>query len=789
MNFQFIRLIKRDLKNGELRFLSITLVLALFSFSSILFFTEGFRSTLLDKTGTLLGGDRIITSPVPIDPSMVEKASELNLKMSESVVFLSMLLYQQDFALSEIKAVDANYPLKGTLQGSDTRIGNEHDIDDIPETGTVWLDSTLFDLLNLSINDTLKIGEAHFKVTRCLTFEPDRAGQGITIAPRALININDVDKTKVLQAGSLQTYKLAVTGAEKGLEIFDHFVTPKLTPVQNLKKANSEQSFLENIFQQTTQYLTMVLLINTLIAGLAISQAMRQFCQKQKNSVALLRCFGASFRWIMQRYILEIVTIGLVFSTLGFLLGALFFTLIKNYFVSYSLKIDQVWAIPLWGSVMVVLALMLFFGLPPLLKLRNVSPLYILRKNGRQQPKSLGISKIAGYIFSVLSFFTKRNTAVKYGIANLFRYASQNGLQIAAFSLVMIGAFLLFLVHFDLMHRFQAQIPKEAPNFFAINIETIDVNPFEALLKDHHIQFQKVYPIIRARLLSINDEPVAMNETTTNKGQKRVPRLLNLSYTSTLPSENKIISGQFFSQKASEQTESSIEKGFADRLGIKLGDELTFQIGEKNIKTKVTSIRSVNWDSFYPNFFVLFPPVVLDDFPKTYMTSFYVPVEQHDVLKPLIEQFPSVNLIDISMLLKQAESLIHTISMAIQFLLLFSALLAIVMLFCSLYSHLDERKKDALLFRILGASKKTIFYCLITEYALIGLCSGVIASLAAYYIYIWLAASFFKLSVETAWQWLGLGPLIGVMFVGLLGWVGLRKVIQQSPKILLSARF
>lgn len=230
MNF-----ILRHLKNGELTLLNLTLLVTIFSLSTILFFTEGLRVTLFDKTGTLLGGDRVIRSPTPLDPSFKAQAEALNLQTANTMTFLSMLVYQDTLALAEIKAVDEHYPLKGSLQGTLTLFGPEQDFHDIPEPGTVWLETNLFTLLGVKINDVIKIGEAHFRVARVLTFEPDRGGQGLAFAPRALMNLQDVDKTKVIQQGSRQTYQLGVIGNSEELDKFDAIVVQKYSPLKTTK--------------------------------------------------------------------------------------------------------------------------------------------------------------------------------------------------------------------------------------------------------------------------------------------------------------------------------------------------------------------------------------------------------------------------------------------------------------------------------------------------------------------------------------------------------------------------
>lgn len=770
----------QDIKNGELKLFCITILIAAFSISTVVFFTAGMRSTLTQEASTLLGGDQVLQSPTPIIPIFLEKANQFHLNISNMIVFFSMLVHQDQLALSEVKAVDAQYPLKGMLQA-------QQPISTIPEEGTLWLEASLLSLLKINLNDTVTLGDATFRVAKILTFEPDRGGQGFSLAPRALMNLKDVEKTHVLQAGSRQTYYLLMTGSEKNLQSWNKEIQFKLDPRQILKTAEKEKSRIGNLFEQIEYYLSWVIGANILFGAVAISQTVHRFCLRQYRSVAILRCFGASFQWILNRYILEISFLGILSSLIGYGLGFLFFFYIRQAVkVPLGFNIRAIWSTPLLYSLGTIVILLLLFGLPPILKLRNISPLWVLKK--KVNVNKVGVRKIDFPILQKL--FSKLGVAFKYGATNLFRYPKQSLWQIFSFTLILISIYTLVLIHYDLIKSFQPRLSKNAPNFFVINLETQGVSKFQELLKKFEISHQTLYPVVRARLLKVNDQEVSMEETNEqDSNQRRIPRLLNISYVSDLPPENEITDGHWFTQENIEKPLVSLEQEFAKRMAIKIGDELTFQMAEKTISAKVSSLRSVHWDSFYPNFFVLFPLKILDAFPKTFMTSFYVPLDKKYFLKTLIEQFPSISLIDISMVLKQVELLIDMLSIGILYLLLFTLLMVIMMLFCILNAHMDERKRDALLFRILGVSRKKLVMIFLTEFTIIGLISGILASIGAYGFYYRLVKDILTLPSFIHWEWILLGPLVSIIFLNLLGWLNLHKILSVSPKALVFNRY
>lgn len=774
-------------KNGDLKLLIITMALSILCVSSVWLLASGIRNGLDISGNTLLGGDRALSASMPIGADRVEKAHQLGLKTSETLSFLSMLVHKDALALADIKAVDTFYPLRGVLKSSE-RLGAEEELlASTPEPGTVWLSADLFPLLNLKIHDIILIGVEPFKVTRVLTLDSVSGSEGLMLAPRVLMNASDVIKTGVLEPGSRQTYTLLVAGTKDKIEQFAQWLVPRLTSIETFHDPKKARPMMHHWLEQGQYYLNLMLLMNWLLASATIFQVARHFSARQFKTVAILRCFGADFKWIMKRFFWEAAFLSVVGGLIGFLMGFLVAFVSRPWF-EHALQqpIEWGWMKAISLSFLTVCVLFLMFGLPPLWALRKVTPLHIIRKTvnvSLQEPSKA----VAYFRKKYIRFIGRFGVGVRYGMSNCIRRPVQSGIQIMVFALVMLCAWLLFLMKTDLLNTWAHQMPLNTPNYFAINIGPEDVQKFEATLKEARIEYKHLYPIVRGRLLAVNHEQVEMGGVSS-PGVRRMNRLLNLTYVLNLPQDNQIISGHWFSKENIGMPIVSVEKEFSERLSIKMNDSLTFQIGEKKIEAKVTSIRKVQWSTFDPNFFMMFPPQVIDSFPKTYMTSFYVSPDKISFLSVLVKQFPSINLLNISMELKQLFSIISTLAWVVEVFWGFMLMMALLLLGCSIIIHKEERQAHVALFRALGASSHRILTIVLSEFCLLGFISGLIAVIFASGLFAWLSRYVFDLPYSLNGSVLVAGPVVGMILVGMFGWLGLREIRFTSPAHLLSAR-
>lgn len=819
--FSFLR---HHWQSRELQWMSFGIFISVVVMTTMVFLTDSFNKVLNDQSGALLGSDRVITSPTPIDRLIPAAAKIRNIKTTTTLNFLTMLVHRKELALADVKAVEDHYPLRGELRTAPGLFEADSVSREIPALGTVWIEARLFPLLDLKMNDKIGIGNAQFTVTKILTSEPDRTLEGINLAPRVLMNFRDVPATQIIQPGSRVTYKLLLAGEPESLRKFENWVLPKLSALQTFVDARHSRSRVDVTLQQINNYLGLVFFINISLVGIAIAMGARRFTQGQFDTVALLRCFGASNSWILRYYILGLLILGLGIGSVGILCGYISKQLLVLYVLkdlfsgSSSLISNPSFGFPVLIGLLTVLILLFAFAIPPLLRLSKMTPLRVLRRDLPLPTLSSGFSVVLSlmavvalilfqtqnitftlslvsytlvislallfciYIMlqAVAKFSRSFSIAVQLNLRNLAQHGRENTLQVLAFGLVISLLCTAFLMRTELLKTWQDQVPVDAPNYFVLNIPPDLISSFQTLLQKNAIKTPILYPMLSGRLMAVNHEPVEMGIDPS--GNKRaMNRLLNLTWTQNLQKDNRIIEGQWFKPTDSKRPVISIEKGFADRLNIKLGDTLTFQISEKTISSTVTSIRTVEWDSFQPNFFVIFPPGVIDTLAITYMTSFYLSSTDIAFLKTLVKQFPMINIIDTQMLVLQLKSFLGSMSWIIQYLWVFTLLTSFILLFATIASTLDERKNEAKILRLLGVSNKQLLTILLSEFIVLGFIAGVLGVISANGIVYWLANAIFDLPFYLNFWVLLAGPILGMVLIVFGGWLGTRSVFLTSP--------
>jgi putative ABC transport system permease protein len=376
--------------------------------------------------------------------------------------------------------------------------------------------------------------------------------------------------------------------------------------------------------------------------------------------------------------------------------------------------------------------------------------------------------------------------AWRYGLNNLWRRPMLSVSQILAFGMTLMAMALIALVRGDLLSTWQTQLPAEAPNNFVVNVLPHKVDAFNAFMAEHQIKSAELYPMVRGRLADINGESMHQRIKPGEDGSGAVRRELNLTWSAALPADNTITEGRWFTEADRGKPLVSVEARLAERLGVKQGDELTFSFGVEELKVQVVSLRTVQWDSFRPNFFMIFPPGVLDPYPATYMTSFYLPPERKGELAQMIRQFPAVTVIDLDRIMEQVRRILEQVTLAVEYVLVFVLLAGFAVLYAALQASLDERLYEGALLRTLGASRSQLRSGHLAEYALLGALSGLLAAGGAELIAFILYREVFHLEYSIQWWlWAGL-PLIGAVLIGAAGFIGTRRVVQKSPLVVLN---
>lgn len=819
------RLLKRDWHVGELKILISALIIAVASMTSIGLFTQRLDLSMNDQTGQFLGADLILSSPRVINQGILKKAEALALQTSRSVLFSSVVVANEEFQLAQVKAVDNAYPLLGKIKFVKEIYGEELEAGHGPAPGEVWVTQRLLNRLKLAMGAHLELGESQLQVTAILKHEPGQANSFMPIAPRMLMHYDDVAKTGVIQPGSRITYQYLFSGQLEDRQAFATWLQPQLNPTDKLIGGKQGSPALNSALDKAEQYLALASMLSVMLAGIAIAMAANRYSQRHFDQTALMRCMGATQSQVVSLYSLQLLMIGILASVTGCLFGyltqlglvALLSELVPG-------QLPPAGFTPYVSGFISGLVTLVGFSLPAVLRLKSVPPLRVLRRDSMPLPISvafiyavallsiillmwwqsgdlkLTVIVLLGVLacFFILAIFSSilmllSRYLVRYllgpwriGLMQIIRYRKANQLQMLSLGLALMILLTVLLLRTDLLDRWQGQLPDDAPNHFAINIQPDEVNSVAAFMREHAINTEGLYPMVRARITAINAIPVLQAVPDQASLDEALKRELNISWAAGLQKNNQLLQGQWWLPEDNGKPLISIEQGLARRLGIALGDTLTFQAAEKTFSGQITNIRDVQWDSFQPNFYIIFPPGAIDHFPHSYITSFYQSAEKNTVINQLVRAFPGLTIIDVDAIMQQVRLILDQVTLAIEYVMLFVLFAGLVVLLASLQSSMDDRIQTAVIMRTLGAKTSFLNKSLLSEFVLLGLFAGLLAMTGTEIIAYGLYSQVFNLGFEAhPWFWF-IGPAAGISIILLAGWFYTRQVSRQTPLSILN---
>lgn len=813
-----LRLLKRDGRSGELTLLVLALLIAVASATTISLFADRLQRTLVLQGAEFLAGDLVIAGHAPIESNWLTRARALGLQQSQTAEFSSVLLENEQMLLASIKAVSDAYPLRGFLKTQKADVAEEGKSHQGPRPGMAWVEKRVLSALGLKLGDRLTVGEQPLRVERVLSYEPDKRGDLYSFSPRVMINQADLAATGVIQPGSHVHYFYQFAGSEAELAAFKQAIKPQLNPSQRILDIREDRPELGSAIRRAERYLGLSSIVVILIAGVAIAMAAGRYTERHFNASALLRCLGCRQAEIIRLYVYQFLVLGALASAGGCLLGWLG-QMGLFYFLKPLLPLQLAnpgWLAVVFGFV-TGMSILLGFALPPLLRLKRVSPLRVLRRELEPLPTqawliyalAIGVMSVLVWRYSndwqmtasiigvgllVLLFLVflvagllslagkwlpRLTVTWRFGLQGLVRNRSASTSQILAFSITLAAMSLSFNVRHDLIDQWRQQLPDKAPNHFVLNIVPQQLTAFQQDLQKDGVASSRFYPIVRGRLVAINDEAVQQRVSKDSRGEAATQRDLSLTWAPQLPADNVITAGE--SWRGDEAGWVSVEHKLAESLNITAGDRLLFTIGSAQVSAKVRNIRSLQWDTMKPNFYMIFSPGTLDAFPTTYLTSFYLPDGQKNLLNQLVKSYPAITVLEVDQILKQFKAILKQLTLAIDLLLYFALLAGFAVLYAAVYASLDKRIYEGALMRTLGAWRGWLRKTHLIEFGLLGVLAGLLAATIVQAVSYVLYAQVMHIVVQTSvWIWLLL-PLVGMVSVGLAGYWGVREVVKQSP--------
>jgi putative ABC transport system permease protein len=357
--------------------------------------------------------------------------------------------------------------------------------------------------------------------------------------------------------------------------------------------------------------------------------------------------------------------------------------------------------------------------------------------------------------------------------------------QITGVGLGLMALLLLFVVRQDLLAAWQGQIAADAPNYFLINVQPGEVVALERYLKGHGGPDPRFYPMVRGRLIAINGREIDPNRYQDNRARRLVEREFNLSWTAEPAADNAVVAGRWWDAQPRDAQQFSVETGLSEELGIALGDALSFLVAGQQVTGTVTNLRRVEWDSFNVNFFVVGPPALLQGYPATYITSFYLPPEQQHLLPGLVRAFPSVTVIDVGTILAMARSIMEQGARVVELMAMLTLAAGVVVLLAALQITGEQRRFESALLRALGASRGRIRRLARAEFWLVGATAGLLAGAVAAVAGHVLAQQLFELDYPIRPLLLLIGVIAGAMVAWVAGALGSWRYYRGSPMQLL----
>ncbi|MFQ6571819.1 ABC transporter permease [Pseudomonas sp. UM16] len=816
-----LRQLLRDARAGELRVLFFALLVAVAASTAIGYFGARLNGAMMLRATEFLGADLVLQGSSPAQPEQLAEGTAAGLQHAQVVEFSSVIATDNGIQLSSVKAANSAYPLRGELRSAaepyakETRGGG-------PAAGEAWVEPRLLAALNLKIGDSIDVGMKTLRMSRVLTYEPDRAGNFYSLTPRVLINLADLEATGVVQPGSRVMYRYLWRGEPEALARYHASISKNLAPNQRLKDARDGNQQIGGALGKAERYLNMASLVAVLLAGVAVALSASRFATRRFDASALLRCLGLSRRQALGLFCLQLAILGSLAALGGAVLGWLaqlgLFKLLQGLMPA---QIPPGGLTPALAGIATGLVALAGFALPPLAALGRVPPLRVLRRDLLPVPPSswlvygtalfalglimwrlsldllltfalIGGGLVAAVVLGGLLLLGLRSLrrllvdsplAWRLGLGQLLRHPLAAAGQSLAFGLILLAMALIALLRAELLDTWQNQLPKDAPNYFALNILPDDKNTFAQRLNEFSAEAAPLYPVIPGRLTEINGQAVQQIVSKESTGDRAVQRDLSLTWAADLPQGNHLSEGQWW--QASPGTDSnlpgvSVETELAQSLKLKLGDQLTFSIGGQQRQAVVSSLRTVNWDSFQPNFYMIFQPGTLQDLPTTYLTSFFLAAGHDQQVVALSREFPAVTILQVDALLEQLRSILAQVTLAVEYVLLFVLAAGLAVLFAGLQATLDERIRQGALLRALGAGRGLLIKARRIEFGLLGAASGLLAAIGCEVITLVL----YRYAFDLSWSphpWLLLLPVIGALLVGGAGIYGTRRALNASP--------
>ena len=819
-----LRMLVREWKSGELGVLVLAITVAVAALTGVGFLVDRISAAVDNQAGEVLAADLRLESAQPISDKAANEAATRGIKIARSTGMFSVVFNGDVSQLTAVRAVSPEYPLRGKVMLSNEAFGKPEPVVGNPGRGEVWPDSRLAAALGVNIGAELSIGASKFRVARIMISRPDQGATFVDLAPSLLMNEQDIAATQLIQPGSRLTRALLFAGPRAEISSFREWLKTHKQEAERLLDVDETAPQIKTAIDRAGRFLSLASLVAVLLCSIAVAMAARRYVQRHLDSVALMKTLGATRAFTLTVSLTQLVMVGLLAAILGAVLGfgaqawlvIALADLLKGDLPAPGLA-------PLGIGFLTAIAVLGGFALPPLLQLSRTPALRVLRRDVGPPPPfvvlafgpavlaivflvywvlrdvriftafvvGLGVFVVvvatAGLLLVKLATRFRGGVGIswRYGIANLGRRRAESVVQLTAFAHGIMMLLLLVVVRNDLLNDWRRSLPADTPNFFFINIPPNEHQAFAAFLAERGAQRARALPMVRARMTHINGQSIDDMKFASPRAREFATRDQNITWAEALGADNEITEGRWFTPEDAGKPLVSVSTEYAKELNLKLGDKLQFDVAGEAQSATVTSVRRVKWDSFQPNFFLMFAPGLLEGAQGTWMTAAHLDSTNPKTIGDLVRRFPSVSVFNVDDLLRQVRSVIDKALAAVQSVFLFTLMAGLVVLVAAVQASREERRFESAILRTLGASRSTVLKGLLAEFAALGLISGALAAAGASIAGAYIASRVLQIPYSPdPWVWLyGLGG--GGLLVCFAGWLVTRSVVDQPPVLTL----
>jgi putative ABC transport system permease protein len=746
-------------------------------------FSTNIVQSVKEQSRALMGGDISFNSSKPFAPAMdslFDSLSHEGLSFARITTFPSMAVVPRTAGtrFAQVRGVTDNYPFYGNIVTDPAGRWAA-----LQSGANAIVDPSLLTSLNAKVGDTLRLGFGTFTIVATIKDAPGAAGIAEMLGPRIFIPARYIAETQLVVFGS--TADRSVLAKLPPNVDPDKFVKPLRKRIENqqvrVRTVTQTEMQTSDAIENLSSFIGIVGLVALLLGGIGVASGVRAFVARKIDTVAVLRCLGASSGQVLAIYVVQAAGMGLAGAAAGAALGvAIQFALpmALTDFLPIDVKVSLVPVAVLTGLA-VGGWIALIFALRPLLALRNVSPLQTLRRDtdaevlrmhwsdlpriavdvalvlsvvgiaflrARTTRQALSMSAATGVAIlalgasaALLTWAARKGLrtgwpyVVRQGVANLYRPGNQTRAVILALG---FGAFLvstLYLVQHNILRRFTTAAAESRGNVVFFDVQQDQAAGLDSIIRSSGNEVVQTAPVVTMRIASINGKSISDMPAVRKPGDRAgwaFRREFRSTFREKPAASETIVDGKWFSAnalKAAQDTgEISLEEGIAKELIVKIGDIIVWNVQGVEIPTRITSLRKVVWTRFEPNFFVVFAPPVLRDAPKQYVLLTQVKDQQNvsPLQRAVVNRFPNISSIDLTSIKRTVDRIVGRVSLAIRFMALFSLAVAIPVLFSAVAATRRARVREGVLLRTLGATRGQIAKILLAEYSLLGVLGG-----------------------------------------------------------------